>query len=326
MLTRTRQAIYSLITLATLLALGAEGAESSYPARAQGENQAGLVIQFADGRIQSYCIPFSGESITGLDLLLKTGLDVQVESYGGMGAEICKIGANGCDYPNQPCACRSYGPGGVYWSYSHLKNGKWQMSSVGVGSYKVRNGDIEGWAWSSGKPPAASPSLAEICGSAAIQTQATSTRQAPTPTRILPRATATTALSTATRKARSTATGTVTAIVTATAISAKLTSTPQLPTPTALSTPTSTPTDPPSSSPTGIFSPTGTPTPEATETASLAYTPTVLPTAANGATLNPEAQAGTVGVVIGASLLAGLAIFAIRRRSRESVEDNGHVE
>ncbi len=316
MLTRKRQTIYLVLILATLLALGAAGGETNYLARAQGENQAGLVIQFADGSIKSYCIPFSGESITGLDLLLKTDLNVQVESYGGLGAEICKIGANGCDYPNEPCACRSYGPGGVYWSYSHLKNGKWQISSVGVGSYKVRNGDIEGWAWSSGKPPAALPNLAEICGNAALQPQATRTRQAPTPTRVLPRPTATTALptATATRKARPTATITVTSTV----ISAQPISTPQLPTPTSLSAPTNTPT--------AIISPTGTPPPEATETSTPIYVPTVLPTAAHDAKLNPEAQAGTVAVVIGASLLAGLAIFAVRRRSRGGGEGNSHVE
>src|SRR5204863_3482018 len=72
----------------------------------------------------------------------------------GMGGEICKIGPDGCDFPAQPCACQSYGQGGVYWSYHHLKDGKWQSSSMGASSYKVHDGDVDGWAWSAGKPPA----------------------------------------------------------------------------------------------------------------------------------------------------------------------------
>ena len=51
-----------------------------------------------------------------------------------------KIGPDGCDYPGQPCACQSYGPGGVYWSYHHLKNSKWQTSGVGASSYRVHDG------------------------------------------------------------------------------------------------------------------------------------------------------------------------------------------
>lgn len=132
-------------------------------ALAQAEHHAGMVLQFADGHTRTYCLAFAGDTISGLDLLLKTGLEVKVEAYGGMGGQICKLGPDGCDYPEQPCACQSYGPGGVYWSYSHLKNGAWKSSGQGASSYKVRDGDIEGWAWSSGKGPNVAPALAQLC-------------------------------------------------------------------------------------------------------------------------------------------------------------------
>ncbi len=162
-----------LLLFALLLGLGS----ASPPAAAQeGDHHAGLVVQFADGGTRQYCVAFAEESITGLDLLLKSGLDVKVESYGSMGALVCKIGADGCDFPAQPCACLSYGPGGVYWSYSHLKDGAWKVATQGAAGYKIRDGDVDGWAWSSGKAPALA-TFAQICP--AVQTQPSQTPQAP---------------------------------------------------------------------------------------------------------------------------------------------------
>ncbi len=167
------------------------GGDASPYAHAQGaEHHAGLVVQFADGNTRTYCIAFTGDSISGLDLLLKTGLEVKVESYGGMGGLICKIGPDGCDYPEQPCVCQSYGPGGTYWSYTHLKNGSWKTSQQGASSYKVHDGDIEGWAWSSGKGPNRVPSFAQLCPNlqpAQPEPTATPRPQPPTPTLAPPR-------------------------------------------------------------------------------------------------------------------------------------------
>jgi hypothetical protein len=118
------------------------------------ENRAGLVVQGPDNTVQTYCITFEGDTISGLDLLIKSGLPLKVQAYGGMGAEICQIGATGCDYPNQACACQSYGSNGVYWSYHHLQDNKWKASITGAGSYRVQPGDVEGWAWSDGAAPA----------------------------------------------------------------------------------------------------------------------------------------------------------------------------
>ena len=116
------------------------------------ENRAGLVVQGPDNTTQTYCIAFEGDTISGLDLLVKSGLPLKVQAYGGMGAEVCQIGATGCDYPNQACACQSYGPNGLYWSYHHLQDNKWKASITGAGSYQVYPGDVEGWAWSDGAP------------------------------------------------------------------------------------------------------------------------------------------------------------------------------
>src|SRR5688500_720680 len=120
---------------------------------AQAENRAGLVVQFSDGSNRTYCFSFPGDTITGLELLQKTGLPMKIEGQGSLGALICKLGPDGCDYPGEPCVCKSYGPGGVYWSYHHLRDGTWKSSVQGASSYRVKPGEVDGWAWSAGKPP-----------------------------------------------------------------------------------------------------------------------------------------------------------------------------
>lgn len=140
-----------LISLFCLLTLGLAGQPSQSSAQ-QGAHKAGIIIQFPDKSTQTYCIEFEADTITGLDLLLKTGLDVKVEVQ-GLGALVCAIGSTGCDYPAQACVCQSYGPNGVYWVYSHLKDGKFRASITGAGTYKVSPGDVEGWAWGGGTQP-----------------------------------------------------------------------------------------------------------------------------------------------------------------------------
>lgn len=203
-----RRICIALAALAILPALAGAG-DGEHAALAQVEHRAGLVIQFADGSTRTYCIPFTGDSITGLDLLLKTGLDVQVEAYGAMGALVCKIGQDGCDYPQQPCACMSYGPGGAYWSYHHLKDGTWHSASTGAGGYKVRDGDVEGWAWSGGKPPALTPALSQLCAVAAPPATATA-KTAAQPTRLPPTPQSKRPSATPTARQGATVTGTAT--------------------------------------------------------------------------------------------------------------------
>ena len=42
-------------------------------ARAQDQNQAGLVVVFGDGRVERQCVAFTEESISGYELLRAVG-------------------------------------------------------------------------------------------------------------------------------------------------------------------------------------------------------------------------------------------------------------
>jgi hypothetical protein len=293
-----------VLLAASLAAFGVAAAGAAASARAgQADNRAGLVVQFSDSNVRKYCFSFEGDSISGLDLLQKSGLDIKVEAYGAMGAQVCKIDATGCDYPGQPCACQSYGPGGVYWSYHHLRDGTWRTSIVGASGYTVRPGDVEGWAWSDGAPPSQTYTFEQLCPAvqppaptATLPPPLTAT-PAPVPPSVTPQPPAS-----PTRQPEQQATATNAPTPPAD------TATPALPL-TETPAPTSTATPTPGQ-------PTATTTAVSTRTLTI-ETPvaTPMPTVAAGATSREDA-ARYVGLAIGAAVLGGLAIWGGLRLAR----------
>jgi hypothetical protein len=119
-------------------------------AQEQGGNRAALVIRYDGGRVATHCVSFAEESISGDALLRRASLSV-IAQGSGSGTFVCKIDEVGCNYPEENCHCRCMGGDCVYWTYFHLLDGAWHYSSVGAGSYQVRSGAVEGWAWGPGK-------------------------------------------------------------------------------------------------------------------------------------------------------------------------------
>ena len=126
---------------------------------AQEANRVGLVVQMGDGdgaRVEMRCIEFQEAQISGYDVLLRSGLALEVSVDAGSGAFVCGIGGAGC--PATDCRCQ-FPPN--YWSYWHL-SGAWVYSQAGVGDYEVNPGDVEGWSWGAGTPPTVIP-FDQIC-------------------------------------------------------------------------------------------------------------------------------------------------------------------
>jgi hypothetical protein len=144
-------------------------------AQAQGgERRAGLVVQYGDGSVATACVRFAEEELTGLQLLERSGLPIVVQS-GGIGAAVCKIGPDGCDYPAESCFCKRDGARSIYWAYYSLSGGSWSYSNLGVASTRVRDGEVQGWAWGLGESGSgAQPPVLGI--------DAVCTAQAPAPT------------------------------------------------------------------------------------------------------------------------------------------------
>jgi hypothetical protein len=123
-----------------------------------------LVVQFLDGSIEGKCIEIDKKPFTGYDVLSASGYSLITDISGSIGVAICKIGSEGCSADNCFCSMPNY------WAYWHLgkdANGQdaWQYSNLGASNFIVSAGDVEGWRFGEGAPPAEKPAFEEICTS-----------------------------------------------------------------------------------------------------------------------------------------------------------------
>jgi len=135
----------------------------SVPGQAQSPNHAGLVIHFPDGRVETACIGFVEDEITGLDLLNRSGLPVTLDYSSGLGAKVCRIAGTGCDFPGENCWCQCQGSPCIYWNYWQLRDGQWVYSPLGASDRRLGDGDVDGWVWGDGQEPPPLLSVDEIC-------------------------------------------------------------------------------------------------------------------------------------------------------------------
>jgi len=151
--TMSKKTIYLLIFISVFFILIAADRSSG---SAQSTNRAALVVQFGDGTTETRCVPFDEQTITGYELLERSGFSF-VASFETQGAAICKIEDEGC--PANDCFCQSPPD---YWSYWHLDGVDWEYSYQGSGLYTVEDGIVDGWAWGSGEPPPVVP-FDQVC-------------------------------------------------------------------------------------------------------------------------------------------------------------------
>jgi len=175
-------------------------------ASAQGPNEAAVIVDYGDGRVETFCVTFAEASITGLELLSRAGIE-PVLGTSSIGMSVCQIGDTGCG-PGQNCFCQCQGVDCRYWAYFRWQDGAWTYSPTGGGQRQVANGDADAWMWSDGKSlPALSP--VGICGGGASAAAPTDTplaqaTEAPIDTPV-PEATNTPAVATAATEAAATA-------------------------------------------------------------------------------------------------------------------------
>lgn len=154
------------------------------PTFADGPNQAGVVVQFGDGLVESRCVTFEGAEISGADLLTRSGLDLVLDTSSGMGITVCQIEGEGCAYPAEPCFCQCMkGDECAYWNYFSRDPGAttWTYSALGAILRKVKPGSVEGWVWGNGRtPPADQVTFESIC--VPPTSTPTNTPEPPTPT------------------------------------------------------------------------------------------------------------------------------------------------
>jgi hypothetical protein len=149
------------------LIVGLALAAALVPFAASADGEAGLVIQVGD-QVTTYCVPFTGDSIGGVELLAASGLPV--EQFGGAGGRVvCAIGEVGCFDPSsfESCFCQCRGPDCTYWAFFTRAYGRnWVFSSLGIVLARAKDGDVHGWKWGRGGPSSAPADLSfeQICG------------------------------------------------------------------------------------------------------------------------------------------------------------------
>jgi len=146
---------------------------------AAGASHAALVVEHGDGRVLRYCVGFNGSSVTGEQLLQlahqEFGLEYGVVHLSQYGDGVCQIDYEPATYPP---SCFT---GSSFWAMFVSRGGAaWTGSNLGASSQTFRDGDAEGWHWTTcdtgGCGP---PSPAGVCASAPPPAAAT-----PVPTRV----------------------------------------------------------------------------------------------------------------------------------------------
>jgi hypothetical protein len=171
----------ALLTVWTIIAAGLRPVPI---AADDGDHRAALIVRSADGDVQTRCVSFSEPSLSGEQLLTRSGLAATIDYNAGLGGAVCSINGQGCDYPVQNCFCRCTGAACEYWAYYLWSGAAWQYSPLGASSVNVSDGALQGWSWGPGDFASATepPQIpfAEICKDAAAATGQISQSSAPT--------------------------------------------------------------------------------------------------------------------------------------------------
>lgn len=146
--------------LILLLIVGAVGWPPA-PAQASRPNGAGLVVRHGDGRLIYVYVEFNEPTITGEELLLRSGLALETTPFAGQGQAICRLDGEGC--PASDCFCESYSSPAYFWVYFKLTpEGTWASQPIGAGNRVIQDGDVDGWSWTSGPANLPATSIDEI--------------------------------------------------------------------------------------------------------------------------------------------------------------------
>lgn len=133
-------------------------------ARAAPVHHAGVVVRHGDGRMAYAFVGFTEESINGIELLKRTGLEVVTIAFGGLGEGVCSIDEHGC--PATDCrkrVCQGPKADDPFWQYfRQTQPGDWRALALGASATRVHDGDLDGWSWTGTTPQLPALTLAEV--------------------------------------------------------------------------------------------------------------------------------------------------------------------
>lgn len=154
--------------LAMLLGVALSLFAANSVARAEGE--AGLVVDFGNGEVITYCVAFEGNDISGAQMMTQVGLNVN--QFSGL---VCAIDGTGCQHSGTfdscTCECKAGSGSCTYWSFFNQRYGaSWVYSGNGFQTARSKDGDLQAWKWGPGgansAPAPGAISFEQVCGHA----------------------------------------------------------------------------------------------------------------------------------------------------------------
>jgi len=148
-------------------------------AAADQPHHVAIVVEHGDGTIVTACVGFATDAISGIDALASSGIEYGTVGFGGFGQAVCQLDGEPATYPP---SC--FSSGGSSWALFVARNGSpWALSSVGVSSLSLHDGDGEGFRYDPQSGTSAPPGVMGHCPSATSgpTPRATSSPSAPTP-------------------------------------------------------------------------------------------------------------------------------------------------
>jgi hypothetical protein len=150
-------------------------------------HHAALVIQHSSGRVLSRCVAFAEDQITGLQLIQRSGVQYQTQSFGSLGSAVCQLDAEPSAVPPN-----CFGAGD-YWQYFHRRGSAWQPSAMAATASTLHDGDMDAWHYAAGaaQPPIAA-AFGAVCAPASPTAATVPRTAAPRPAQPGPAPTTTT--------------------------------------------------------------------------------------------------------------------------------------
>ncbi len=141
---------------------------------AAGSDHAALVVEHGDGSVATRCVDFSADTISGEELLNQSGVAWSSQAFGGFGDAVCALDGEPAHYVD--CLGKDN-----YWAlFVSRRGGPWQLSSVGISTLELADGDAEGFRYVPDAGTPAQPVLPSgVCPAAATPTPLATNTTAP---------------------------------------------------------------------------------------------------------------------------------------------------
>jgi hypothetical protein len=108
---------------------------------AAGSDHAALVVEHGDGSVVTRCVAFNADTISGEELLNRSGVAWSSQAFGGFGDAVCALDGEPVHYVD--CLGKD-----SYWAlFVSRRGGPWQLSSGGISSITLGDGDAEGFRY-----------------------------------------------------------------------------------------------------------------------------------------------------------------------------------